>query len=73
MRREPSAVRCTHPGNHFVSCRGQVRLECWKNKQENFLDPLPSMKPEMQVPKDQLPDIKVSTALQQLGRCNDLQ
>lgn len=73
MRRQPSAVRCTHPGNHFVSCRGQVRLECWKNKQENFLDPLPSMKPEMQVPKDQLPDIKVPTALQQLGRCNDLQ
>lgn len=64
MRRQPSAVRCTHPGNHFDSCRGQVRLECRKNKQENFTDSLSSMKPEMQVPKDQLLDIKVPTALQ---------
>lgn len=63
MRRQLSAVRCTHPGNHFDSCRGQSRLKCKQNKQESFTDPLSSMKPEMQVSKDQLLDIEVPTAL----------
>lgn len=53
------------PTLEIILAPAEVRSGCnvGKNKQENFLDPLSSMKPEMQVPKNQLLDIKVPTAL----------
>lgn len=61
----------------MTHCRGQVRLKYRNKNQENFLDTLSSVKPEMGVMKDQLLNSKVPQSthsiLQQLGRCNDLQ
>lgn len=44
-------------------CKEQGRLEYRKKKQENFLDPLSSIKPDTQLVKDQLLNMEVATVL----------